>query len=221
MTKKISEVHKRSIQLSSLALPVFVILSLLFLWLAKEVRDNETLQFDNSLLLAINSTATAIANSWIVALTDLGGIYGVPVITVGMALLFFIRNRPGRASKLLVIVGGAVVINLLMKAFFERSRPELWDRLVVEHSFSFPSGHAMVSMALAGGVVYALWRTKYRSLSIIIGLIYVLLIGYSRLYLGVHYPTDVLAGWLVGMAWVILVVGIFDKSYRSIVLDSK
>lgn len=221
MTKKISEVHKRSIRLSSLALPMFVILGLLFLWLAKEVRDNETLQFDNSLLLAINSTATPAVNSWIVALTDLGGIYGVPVISVGMALLFFIRNRPGRATKLLVIVGGAVIINLIMKAFFERSRPELWDRLVVEHSFSFPSGHAMVSMALAGGVVYALWRTKYRRLSIIIGLIYVLLIGYSRLYLGVHYPTDVLAGWLVGVAWVILVVVIFDKSYRSIVLDSK
>jgi undecaprenyl-diphosphatase len=130
-----------------------------------------------------------------------------------VAVLHLLRRR--RAAVVLAVgVGGAALINTLLKLAFHRVRPELWTPLVVERSFSFPSGHAMVSSALACSVTYILWHTRWRWLAVGLGLAVVVAIGLSRLYLGVHYPTDVLAGWTVGFFWVVIVRAVLLMSAR-------
>jgi len=88
---------------------------------------------------------------------------------------------------------------------FHRDRPTFWHSLITETGYSFPSGHAMISSALIVGLIVLLWNTKWRITSIIVGGFIVLMIGLSRLYLGVHYPTDVVAGWSAGFIWALLV----------------
>lgn len=90
------------------------------------------------------------------------------------------------------------VINQIMKIFVARSRPNVL-RLVVESSYSFPSAHAMVSFALYGMIAYFLWR-KMKPISIIL-MIFVFLIGISRIYLGVHFASDIIAGYLFSLAY--------------------
>ena len=102
-------------------------------------------------------------------------------------------------------VGGAALLNMVLKLIFERPRPDLWEQLIIETSFSFPSGHAMASSALAFSVIAIAWNTRFRWYAVGVGVLFMLVIGFSRLYLGVHYPTDVLAGWFVSGAWVLLV----------------
>ena len=104
---------------------------------------------------------------------------------------------------MIVGVGGAVVINFILKMIFERSRPDLWQRLVVETSYSFPSGHALASSAIALVIIIICYKTKWFIPAIIIGTVYAVVIAYSRLYLGVHYPSDIIGGWLISAAWVI------------------
>ncbi|RYF27698.1 MAG: phosphatase PAP2 family protein, partial [Chloroflexi bacterium] len=99
---------------------------------------------------------------------------------------------------------------------FERARPDLWQQLITETSFSFPSGHSAGSSALAVCIIALLWRTKWRVPALIIAPLYIVLIGFSRMYLGVHYLTDVIAGWIVGITWVLVVASIlYARSNRK------
>ena len=102
-------------------------------------------------------------------------------------------------------VGGAAVLDKVLKPLFARPRPTLYPHLVPETNYSFPSGHAVGDLAFAMAlflVVGTLIRGRWRSLGYLsIGL--ALLIGASRPYLQVHYPSDVLAGWALGLAWVL------------------
>ena len=100
-----------------------------------------------------------------------------------------------------LIVGGAAAINFLTKLIFHRVRPHLWPSLTPEADYSFPSGHALISLAVMVSLLLLAWPTRWRGPTLLAGGFFVLLVGLSRLYLGVHYPTDVLAGWAAGGAW--------------------
>jgi undecaprenyl-diphosphatase len=102
-------------------------------------------------------------------------------------------------------IAGAALLNLILKTLFERDRPHLWQWIVHESSYSFPSGHATMTAALAFTLMLLAWRTKYRYVAVVGGICYMILIGLTRMYLGVHYPTDILAGWCVSLAWVLIV----------------
>ena len=100
-----------------------------------------------------------------------------------------------------LIVGGAAAINVLTKLIFHRVRPHLWPSTSSEADYSFPSGHAMISLAVVVSLLLLAWPTRWRWPTLLAGGLFVLMVGLSRLYLGVHYPTDVLAGWAAGGAW--------------------
>ncbi|MDO4263722.1 MAG: phosphatase PAP2 family protein, partial [Deinococcus sp.] len=116
----------------------------------------------------------------------------------------------GRRAALFTLLGpgSAVALDALMKVLFSRPRPELWPRLVEETSASSPSGHATMSAALATWAALLLWPRlgRWRWLVVPAGILYAGTVGLSRIILGVHYPSDVLAGWLTGLA---LVLGVF------------
>ena len=102
------------------------------------------------------------------------------------------------------MLGGAV-INTTLKAVFDRPRPELWDRGYAGHA-SFPSGHAMSAVVIYGTIAYLITRMgpsrALRRLTIGVAVLVILLIGVTRLYLGVHYPSDIIAAYLASSAWI-------------------
>lgn len=204
-----------------IAFTLFSVCSLLFAKIAWDVREQETLGFDQAILGWVHGLSRPWIDTTCRSLTQLGGPWFVPVITMMIALVAWLRRYRGHALLLLAGVGGASMLSIVLKLFFARTRPDLWPSLVTETSFAFPSGHAIASSALAASIVAALWFTRWRVTALVAGVVYVLLIGFTRLYLGVHYPTDVIAGWMVGIGWVAAVALIFLSSPLSLKRDQK
>ncbi len=173
--------------------------------LADEVIEGDTLPFDTALLEAIHSIHTPLLDSIIAIATDSGGVIGVALITMVATTVFAIKRKYRAVVQLLLGVVGAAAINLVLKSLFTRTRPDLWEQIVHEASYSFPSGHAMASSALALSLVLILWHTRARWWVVGSAAVYMLFVGLTRLYLGVHYPSDILAGWILSAAWVALV----------------
>lgn len=183
---------------------VFFALAIGFTGLAREVVEAETLPFDTAILTAIHRIASPTLDQIFFFITNLAGAYMIAGATLVLTVAFYLRKETYNSIYVLLTLGGSLVLNTALKLFFKRVRPDLWSLLVVEKSYSFPSGHAMVSMALALTVIVLVYQSKARLAAITGGLIYVLLVGFSRLYLGVHYPTDVAGGWLMSCAWIFL-----------------
>ena len=172
----------------------------LFGKLADEIHEGESLAWDNSILHAIHQHATPHRDSLIAVATRTGGVLTVPFL-IAIAFAFRFLKRTENALFFALTVLGAYALNLLAKVFFRRDRPALWISPAPETSYSFPSGHSMVSMAIAIAFIILAWNSKWRWPVLIISLLSTFGIGFSRMYLGVHYPSDVLGGWSAGLIW--------------------
>jgi undecaprenyl-diphosphatase len=185
----------------SLALAVAAGAALSFVVLALTVRAGATLPFDNwsRAMSKANSapglTAIAMAASFLGRLAVL-----IPA-TILIAGGFFLRGRRGAGLALVTAMSGAIILNGLLKTALHRARPPPFFGVDPE-SFSFPSGHAFFALTFCGALLLIL--AAYRKLSPLtagLGAVLVIAIGWSRIYLGVHYPSDVAAGLLAGTAW--------------------
>lgn len=175
----------------------------LFGTLAEDVIEQESFFFDLPILHFMHSLATPTLNQVMLFVSLIGYRFGVVPIDLLVALFFVWRRRWGDALFWTLAVGGAAILNLAAKHSFGRIRPDLWLSIAPETTFSFPSGHAMGSMALCAALVVLAWPTRWRWPTLILGGLFVLLVGLSRVYLGVHYPSDILAGWAASLGWVI------------------
>jgi undecaprenyl-diphosphatase len=202
--------------LLALLFAIFLACSIAFIAIADEVLEGETLGFDEAALIAINGTSNGFWDAFFPAVTHLGDAVGIIAIAGSIAIVLFLRKKYKKIAMLVTGVGGAVLLNIVLKLIFERPRPDLWEQLVVETSFSFPSGHAMASSALAFSVIVIAWNTRFRWYAVGLSALFMLVIGFSRLYLGVHYPTDVLAGWFVSGVWVALVTLVMYARLRKL-----
>lgn len=194
-----------------LAFMAFLVLALGFVQVAIVVRQHGLLRYDALFLTWLHQWSAAWLDSIFIFFTTLGDIVLLlsACVVVSSYLLY---HRQRRAAVLLLFsVGGAVIINIVLKLVFQRPRPDLWQQLVVETGYSFPSGHAMASSAFALALIILLWHTRWRLWALGVGLVMTALVGLSRLYLGVHYPTDVMAGWFISMAWVFIVAGLIAR----------
>lgn len=207
---RIASVSKRAIAMPTLirlgvAASLFVTLVAGFAFIAKQVIDGDTLTKDSQVLLWINDYAHPILDSVIVGVTLTGNIGTVLIMST--CAIFFLKKYGEIRSIIQIIftVGGAIMLNILLKYLFQRDRPKLWQLVIQESTYSFPSGHALITAAFATSLVFIWWKVRYRWLIVVAAALYVLLVGFSRLYLGVHYPTDVIAGWCVGVAWAVIV----------------
>lgn len=183
--------------------------------LAEDVISKEVFPFDQALLTFAHSHASASLDRIMILFTRAGSaLILVPVDAAVFALLLH-RAERSRAVFWLAATAGAALLNLLAKHSFERLRPALWVSLLPEHTFSFPSGHAMQSMAVCVSVVALTWHSAWRWPAVGFGLIFVPMVGASRVYLGVHYPSDILAGWTASLAWVIGLASVFRIVSRA------
>lgn len=138
------------------------------------------------------------------SITELGSAAFLLPLSAGVLVLFVWRGWKREAVSLIICLAGAGVLNQLLKALFERARPDLF-RLVAESGYSFPSGHSMVSFCVYGFFAYTFSRSvasvRLRIVAFLLMGVLVGVIGISRIYLGVHYPTDVMAGFVAGGTW--------------------
>src|SRR4028119_434206 len=177
---------------------------LVFEQLAAVIWRNEGgFPWDKSILLAIHTTVKPQLDQVAVTLTKFGGFKGLfPVATV-ISLVLLYRRRWRSLVYLLTTLSGSLLINRTAKEFLHRVRPNLWDSLSPELDYAFPSGHAMASMTFVASVVILTWGTRWCWLMLIVGSGFAVAIAWTRLYLGVHFPSDILAGWMVAIAWAI------------------
>lgn len=180
---------------------------LLPLWgfgeLAEDLHAGQLFFFDAPLLQFAHTLAHAGWDTFFVRMSALGYLYGVVPLDIVLVLALAFRRRLGEGLFAGIAIVGSVLLNLGAKQLFARARPTLWESIAPESSFSFPSGHAMGSMTLACVLVLLAWPTRWRWPVAIVATAFVLLVGLSRLYLGVHYPSDILAGWTAALVWTV------------------
>jgi undecaprenyl-diphosphatase len=201
---------------AGLAVSAFVVWS--FAELADGVVEGESRRFDRAVLLWVHSHAPGWLDGPMRLVTALGYYWVVIPLLAVTALVFYRKGLRLSAVLLVVSTSGSILLTTVLKAVFERSRPELFDSGYTASFYSFPSGHATVAVGFYGTLTLILayrLRGYARWLVLGCGVSLVLLIGLSRLYLGVHYPTDILAGFLAAPLWLVF-VGVVYASWLSV-----
>ncbi|PQV64321.1 undecaprenyl-diphosphatase [Abditibacterium utsteinense] len=191
-----------------------VIPLVLFGHLAEEVHRDGGLASDVPLLELIHRHANPRRDLLVAFLTRWGGYLSIPVLLAIAVGLWWRLHQTANAVFFSVSVVGSLLMNLAVKALFQRARPALWMSPAPAGYYSFPSGHSMVSMAIALALVFIAWPTRLRWPALVLAIPCVAAIGLSRLYLGVHYPSDVLGGWSAAILWVTGVSFVLRR-YRS------
>ena len=186
---------------------------LLFFFLTHNVLERETLFYDKTISNYIYSFRTPILTTIMSAITNITNIPAGLVLSLSVVLLLFKKHKKESLIFSLSLIIGCI-LNYFLKIFFKLPRPNIAP-LEILSDFTYPSGHAMNNLVLYGLLAfYAFHFTKNKSFSIVIGFIaavWIFLIGLSRIYLGVHYPSDVLAGYFVGFWWLITIL-LIDKT---------
>ncbi|MCA1578325.1 MAG: phosphatase PAP2 family protein [Acidobacteria bacterium] len=186
------------------------IATLIFLgWLADEVLEGSTRQFDDATRAAVHTFASPPMTLFMRAISFLGSTEFLTVASI-IAIALLALRRWGREAKLFALtIIGASILNITLKLAFQRPRPVPFFNLTAPESFSFPSGHSLASCCFFAGLAAILsGRIKHKRPRMIlwtIAIIMFLLIGLSRIYLGVHYTTDVIAGFAAASIWILVV----------------
>ncbi|THD54268.1 phosphatase PAP2 family protein [Phenylobacterium sp.] len=198
---------------------IFVIAAAGALWaffnIASEMGEGETLDFDKKILLALRNPADLSdpigSPSLQEAMRDVTALGGVTVVTLATTvgvLAFLLHRKRWHAAILGATVVAADVVSELLKSFYGRPRPELVPHGSYVYSSSFPSGHSTLSAAMyltLAMLISSLEPNRgTKSMVFVLAVVLVLAIGFSRVYLGVHWPSDVLAGWCLGAAFALL-----------------
>jgi membrane-associated phospholipid phosphatase len=188
-----------------------LLLLYLFAELTEDLLRNEFTSLDDNIELWVHGFANPVFDLVFNFFTTLGGTWGIAIIT-GLGFLFLVwRQHFYSAIFLALSVLGGLLINFVLKELFQRPRPELWESTFARPtSFSFPSGHATLSLCLFGMLTWVFFHLlKSRRLKVFLAILMaftIIMVGLSRIYFGVHYPTDVIGGYLSGGFWLTLLV---------------
>jgi membrane-associated phospholipid phosphatase len=197
-------------------------LSLLFvglllpLWgfaeLADEVHAHEPFPFDEPILRYAHLFADERLDRVAVFFSAVGYQWGVVPFDIALIAILAWRRRMREGLFAGIAIIGSALLNLTTKQLFARDRPSLWESIAPETTFSFPSGHAMGSATIAWVILLLAWHTRWRWPAALMVTTFAGLVAFSRVYLGVHYPSDILAGWAAASVWT---VSVYALLYRS------
>ena len=184
-----------------------------FIFIMRDVLSKEVIEYDKNIYNFIASFIHDNNTKVIKVITFLG--HGIPLILITLLMLFLCKNK-----RLGILVGTnlitVVILNNILKFIVRRARPTIFP-IVDESGYSFPSGHSMVSMAFYGFIIYLIYKNvknvKLKWLVMSLLTLLIILIGVSRIYLGVHYVSDVLAGFLIAIAYLILFISVTKIIY--------
>jgi undecaprenyl-diphosphatase len=182
------------------ALLISLLCAIGFGLIALLVSDKKIAQFDSTIIAAVQGFESPGLTSIMKFFTFIGS--GTQVAIIALLVLFFLFKVLHHRRELILfiwVVLGSTILNEILKAVFHRARPTI-HRIVEANGFSFPSGHSMAAFSLYGVIAFLLWRHLSTSLGrgmlILFSIFMIIMIGVSRIYLGVHYPSDVLGGFL-------------------------
>lgn len=213
-TMEISQ-NKRNLIKKYIKWIILLICIMIFCDILEDIFQNEIGYFDNTIYSIISNCITEPITTILKLITNLGGAIGL--ITISLIILIFIKNKKiGIYTSINLIIIAA--INQVLKHIIQRPRP-IEFRIINENGYSFPSGHSMVSMAFYGFLIYIAYKNienKYIKIAICIILsILILLIGISRIYLGVHYASDVIGGFCFSIAYLIIYTKIIKEKLNN------
>lgn len=195
-----------------------LVLGVLFVIMMVLVGADRIAWFDKSIISAVQGMESEGLTRIMKGFTFLGSSLVATLLSVIAFLFLWLVLRHRKELLIFILsVGGSEIWNIIIKQWMQRQRPNT-HRLIEISGFSFPSGHSMAAFALYGTLTYLLWRhipaLAGRLAMIVIGVALTLLIGISRIYLGVHYPSDVFGGYLASAAWLMLSIYIFEKYWK-------
>jgi len=196
----------------------FLSCTLLFFLLAREILEGQDLNFDAKAFAWADSFNSPGFNKFMTTVTFFASANFITVASLVLIFYFlFIRKHRWYSLRVPVVAVGSISVNLLLKFLFNRERPII-PHLVTSHGLSFPSGHAMISASFYGLLIYLVWKhvahPVLRWSLMVFFLAFILTIGFSRVYLHVHYASDVLAGFAAGVLWVMIAIYCLKKLER-------
>jgi undecaprenyl-diphosphatase len=197
-----------------IALVLFGIGLKIFIELTDELAENELGEFDDIISSYVVSFRSEMFTPYFRFMTEMGDRIGYIVVSIALGAYFFIRHKNWKfIAQTITVLLLSTLTNLLLKSVIKRARPS-HEHLVEVNTLSFPSGHSMSAMAFYGFLVYLTIVSKIPVVlkvflvTLLVGII--LSVGISRIYLGVHYPSDVAAGFIGGLIWVTFCIIVFN-----------
>jgi undecaprenyl-diphosphatase len=189
-----------------LSLVVAIMALLLFAWMAEEVLEAGTIRFDNSIRAAVHQRASPALTVFMRGITLLGSMEVLLPLVLIVVTFLLVRGKRYEAIVLSVTMAGGVILNMILKLSFHRARPDPFFDLATPASYAFPSGHALLALCFYGVMVRilsdSLKSREYRWMVWVGAVLLIGLIGLSRIYLGVHHASDVLAGYAAAIVWI-------------------
>ena len=183
--------------------------------IATLISSHNILAFDSAIISYVQGLETPTLTAIMKFFTFIGS--GNAIFVIAVVVMFFLYMVLHHRSELLffsIVIIFTSILNQMLKDFFHRARPD-FHRLVEIGGYSFPSGHAMSAMAVYGALAFLLWRhipTRLgRTILIILSAIMIFMIGISRVYLGVHYPSDIIGGYFASALWLTIAIWFYQR----------
>ncbi|MBD7907592.1 phosphatase PAP2 family protein [Sporosarcina gallistercoris] len=207
-------------ELSGRLITAFVsclILAAVFGYVASSIGNGSIVQFDRPVIDFVQGAETPWLTEVMKVFTTIGSteaVIAISVITLGLLLYF---RQKAQSLLFLIVIGGTAALNLVLKLFYQRARPDL-NRLIEISGYSFPSGHTMMATSLYIILAFILWRnarTSGRILYVIGAIFMISMICISRIYLGVHYPSDVVGGIISSAFWLLIAISVYTVSMNK------
>ncbi|MEW9701657.1 phosphatase PAP2 family protein [Paenibacillus sp. SI8] len=193
---------------------------LCFLCIASLFSGQLVKQFDSTIIAFIQGMEAPWLTVIMKIFTFIGSTKTVVILSLGLIVfLYKVLHHRLELTLLVMILAGTAIFNQILKSIFTRERPSL-HRLITETGYSFPSGHSMEAFALYATIAFLLWRhmatRRGRTTLVVFSVCMIVLIGISRIYLGVHYPSDVIGAYFASGFWFAIMVWLFQwyKEFR-------
>jgi len=192
-----------------LGLTAAIAMLIFFGWLTSEVLEGETRHFDETTRDAVHQFASPLLTTIMRGVSFIGSTLALTIGTIVVVVQFAMRKWGREARLFAITMIGAGLLNITLKLAFKRPRPVPFFNLTAPETYSFPSGHSLTSACFFGALAAILTaRVKSRRLRVIVWVVCTLMfvvIGFSRIYLGVHHTTDVIAGFAAALIWILVV----------------
>ncbi|MCS0653817.1 MULTISPECIES: phosphatase PAP2 family protein [Bacillaceae] len=212
-------ITRKNIFYLTLAASIIAGFLLLFIEIVDELKEEELIHFDESVIKYVQAFISPRLTEFMSVVTFLGSVKWLAFSVLAAAVLLFLFKKRSLAWFMVLSSGLGALFNLLLKWIFKRERPDIRP-LIEEQGFSFPSGHSMGSFIFYGSLAYMIIhlakRKRWKAAWTLMLSSFIIMIGLSRIYLGVHFPSDVIAGFAAGGVWLtIMIIGFRYYEYRK------